>query len=219
MVMMSAFIATAIFGTSASVELRGASGAARENANPQTNRNMASMPEATNLRLPGVPPVDKEDAPMKRQEKATRIVGGVDAPLEVYKFMANWDKSCGGSLIHEQFVLSAAHCAVIGVQTTVRIGSDLIDKDGLVRRAVKIIEHPDYNNIGFKYDYALLKLNSPVDTSQYPPIALNIDPMQPEDNAMLTGKSCLPSTRLIVYVILNSIMLPSSLSHRIWTYY
>ena len=47
-----------------------------------------------------------------RQDIEARIVGGHDAQIGAYPFMAQW-AGCGASLIHPEFLLTAAHVSFI----------------------------------------------------------------------------------------------------------
>ena len=74
---------------------------------------------------------DLEECPLEQQVVKTRIVGGTNAPIKAYPWIAllgysgkNYytqerikgrDKwQCGGSLIGDQYVLTAAHCVSMG---------------------------------------------------------------------------------------------------------
>ena len=110
------------------------------------------------------------------------IVGGeeVDPPCPncKYPFMVSlryggghW---CGGSLVRENWVITAAHC-VEGVSQNslqVKIGLHNVNSTtGAVTRNVSdIIIHPQYSGWSLDNDYALLELSSPVTT--FEPIQL-----------------------------------------------
>mmetsp|Transcript_3655 Transcript_3655/g.8151 ORF Transcript_3655/g.8151 Transcript_3655/m.8151 type:complete len:362 (+) Transcript_3655:1182-2267(+) len=103
-----------------------------------------------------------------------------------YPFFVNW-MGCGGSLIHDDLVLSAAHCNVPFASKTVRIGVFNTDdqNDGEERNIVQAIQHPDYNDNAFTptFDFVILKLDKP---STKQPIEVNKDTNRPGDGDELT---------------------------------
>ncbi len=90
------------------------------------------------------------------------IVGGNPAPVNKYSFNAslrdnNYGHFCGGSLISEKYVLTAAHCVESGVNYIV-IGANKLS-DNLHKYAIKrIITHPNWNGDNMDYDFALIEL-------------------------------------------------------------
>ncbi len=106
-----------------------------------------------------------------------QIVGGTEVPNGKYPFVtalldrrngstAYQQQFCGGSLIDEDSVLTAAHC-VVGTSPTplrVTVGRTVLNSDqGEVRRASRIFVHPDYRERCRNcYDAAVLKLGNSV---------------------------------------------------------
>nr|XP_028557399.1 serine protease 27-like [Podarcis muralis] len=109
-----------------------------------------------------------------------RIVGGQPAsngswPWQV-SILRNLYPICGGSLIAEQWVLSAAHCFYKNMgsmfQYNVLLGAyqlSHVSDNAVISDVEQIILHPDYYNglSGSSGDIALIKLKSPVKFTNY----------------------------------------------------
>jgi hypothetical protein len=129
------------------------------------------------------------------------IVGGEDAVLDAWPWMvalvdaatpnARDGQFCGGSLIHAEWVLTAAHCTYRNglplppAQIDVVIGRHQLSSNEGRRVAVdQLIRHPNHSLVTRDYDVALLQLAAPVNQ---PPIRLLRDD-QPtlDDEGQLT---------------------------------
>ena len=137
-------------------------------------------------------------------EVQTRIIGGelatvADWPWQIALYRAN-DKgennfSCGGSLIADRWVLSAAHCFSKrdAKLYTIVTRSDQIDFSAIPKgaEAIKVsrlLVHKDYNNETHENDIALLELAAPA-TATAIPLQLVADPRVegPNHDVTITG--------------------------------
>uniref|UniRef100_A0A3B3IAA1 Peptidase S1 domain-containing protein n=1 Tax=Oryzias latipes TaxID=8090 RepID=A0A3B3IAA1_ORYLA len=96
----------------------------------------------------------------------TRIVGGQAAAAGAWPWQVRLDINgalCGGSLINNQWILSAAHCVVVYLGET-----EINNSPNSVSRTVsRIIVHPNYNSDTHNNDVALLKMASSVTFTDY----------------------------------------------------
>ncbi|XP_049870229.1 trypsin CFT-1-like [Pectinophora gossypiella] len=104
-----------------------------------------------------------------------RIVGGSVTTVNQYPFavalLASWSgagvfgQSCGGTIINNRSVLSAAHCFVmlsLPIQWRSRIGSSFASSGGSVFTTAQIIRHPSYNSAIQDNDIAILRVSGTI---------------------------------------------------------
>ncbi|XP_054435538.1 coagulation factor IX [Pteronotus mesoamericanus] len=106
----------------------------------------------------------------------TRVVGGEDAEPGQFPWQVilngKVDTLCGGSIINEKWVVTAAHCIKPGDTITVIAGKHNIEvkeETEQKRNVVRILLHHNYNASINKYshDIALLKLDKPLMLNSY----------------------------------------------------
>ncbi|XP_049749471.1 trypsin-like [Elephas maximus indicus] len=95
-----------------------------------------------------------------------RIVGGYTCQKNSLPYQVSLNSVgnhfCGGSLISDQWVVSAAHCYKPQIQ--VRLGEHnikVLEGTEQFINATKIILHPKYNSTEYDNDIMLIKLSSP----------------------------------------------------------
>lgn len=103
--------------------------------------------------------------------RKTRIVGGSHTEVNEYPWLVVVSGGCGGSLINDRWVLTAAHCSKGRSPSSIQIILGEHDKSTggesttITRSVIQIVEHPKYD--GHDYDYSLLKISGSIDFSQY----------------------------------------------------
>uniref|UniRef100_A0A182M5F2 trypsin n=1 Tax=Anopheles culicifacies TaxID=139723 RepID=A0A182M5F2_9DIPT len=92
------------------------------------------------------------------------IVGGFEINIAATPYQVSLQyfnhHRCGGSVLNNKWILTAAHCTV-GISASnlaVRVGSSKHASGGTVVRVARVIDHPNYIEDTFDYDYSLLEL-------------------------------------------------------------
>ncbi|XP_058444136.1 transmembrane protease serine 9-like [Malaya genurostris] len=115
------------------------------------------------------PPTNCAECKCGRTNQATRIVGGTETRVNQYPWMAMLQYGgtfyCGGTLISDRHVLTAAHC-VHGFNPA-KISVVLLDHDRsnkeeaktITTKVERVIKHNGYNPSNYNSDIAILKLD------------------------------------------------------------
>uniref|UniRef100_A0A671Q1D3 trypsin n=1 Tax=Sinocyclocheilus anshuiensis TaxID=1608454 RepID=A0A671Q1D3_9TELE len=127
-----------------------------------------------------------------------KIIGGYDCPpnsqpWQVY-LTSNGQPWCGGSLINERWVVSAAHCKMpiyyLASHLTVHLGEhNVYVEEGTEQRigAEKVIPHPKYNDYTSDNDFMLIQLKEPAIFNEY------VKPIPLATRCSSAGEQCLVS--------------------------
>ena len=105
------------------------------------------------------------------------IIGGTDAKefefpsqVSIQWNVDGFNTACGGSIIDANWVLTAAQCcggatANYSIYYKLQINQSLFDVTTDVRKAVQIIQHPDWTPMFLQNDFCLIQVDTPFDLS------------------------------------------------------
>lgn len=132
-------------------------------------------------------------APSPKIINGTEATAANEYPWQVALFSDKSDvflsQFCGGTLLSDRWVVTAAHCADVADVTFVAAG--IIDLDNALAGEVVKVEswfvHPGFDDVTFDNDIALLKLETPLDFANCGDNCLAIQTVTSANEASVMG--------------------------------
>lgn len=132
-----------------------------------------------------------------------RIVGGKTANPGQFPYMVGLcspekvnntvicKRSCGGSILNNRWVVSAAHCTMLTntLYLAIAVGAHHIENDGQIYRLERIVVHPFYNDpVIFRNDICLLQTKEKIEYNEFvQPIPLRREFVDADVTSIVSG--------------------------------
>ncbi|KFB35722.1 AGAP009966-PA-like protein [Anopheles sinensis] len=126
-----------------------------------------------------------------------RIVGGVPVDIRDFPYQVSLRRGrhfCGGSIIDERWILTAAHCtrSMSASNLWIHVGSAHVNEGGQSIKVRRILQHPKQNSWS-DYDFSLLELDRTLNFSDsVQPVVLRRPPKEgdSESQPLPDGTPC-----------------------------
>jgi len=117
-----------------------------------------------------------------KQKVNNYIVGGVDAYEGEFPWMVRYinvnGELCGGSLVYNDIVITAASCVINGYPLEVTVGAIMLDSGGQTVQVCDVSSYPGYTKEKLQDDLAVMTLCEPINDIE--PVELNTELFYPQ---------------------------------------
>jgi len=111
-------------------------------------------------------------APAQADDVSTKVVGGTRAAKGEFPWMVRLSMGCGGAMITQRVVLTAAHCVGrTGATTSITATAGVVDLQDTTRvtaRSTYVHRAPGFSGADFGKDWALVKLGTALNVPTLP---------------------------------------------------